>query len=268
MSDAPPAFDPPVDVLWTGGWDSTFRVLSLLSEGRTVRPHYLEYPGRDSVPEERAAIAEIRAGAAARGWGDRLLPLIAVSTEDLDPDPEVESRLETLQTRAYCGKQYAYLSRYALQRLGGRPLDLSVHLDDRAEFFVRPHAVPDVDGDGYALGPSADDATRLFAPFRFPLLDLTKEEMRETSEERGFADLMKKTWFCHNPVRRSRGLAVPCGVCLPCRYSHEEGMGHRIGFTGHARRIAVDNFGPTVKGLSDLRVRLGVGTRLRALVGR
>ncbi len=237
-ADSPPQIvddSLPVDVLWTGGWDSTYRVLSLLHAGRTVRPHYVESLGRVSIPEERAAIAAVAAGVRTRGWGDRLLPLAVLSAADLEPDAQADARLAELRGRQVCGRQYEYLARYALQRLGGRPLDLSVHLDDKAELIVRPHVT--AGRDGYVLAEVSDDAVRLFEPFRFPLLDLTKPDMRARAEAAGFQDLMELTWFCHKP-RRIFGRSAPCGDCSPCRWTHEEGMGHRLPLLARVRRAA------------------------------
>lgn len=29
------------NVLWTSGWDSTFRIIQLIKEGREVQPYYI-----------------------------------------------------------------------------------------------------------------------------------------------------------------------------------------------------------------------------------
>ena len=50
-------------LLWTGGWDSTYRLLSLLlGEERAVQPYYiLDNPrSRPAVPAEREAMRRIR----------------------------------------------------------------------------------------------------------------------------------------------------------------------------------------------------------------
>ncbi len=57
-----------VPLLWTGGWDSTFRLLHLvIVEGHAVQPYYmidrLHY--RPGVPEEQDAMRRIRAPASA-----------------------------------------------------------------------------------------------------------------------------------------------------------------------------------------------------------
>lgn len=50
-----------VNLLWTGGWDSTFRLLELLEHtGQTIQPHYIVDPGRPSFKLEMKQMAEIR----------------------------------------------------------------------------------------------------------------------------------------------------------------------------------------------------------------
>ena len=57
---------PSVHLLWTGGWDSTFRLLQLLLQQRVpVVPHYLVDDTRPSAQTELRTMACIR---------DRLAP--------------------------------------------------------------------------------------------------------------------------------------------------------------------------------------------------
>lgn len=222
----------PVDLLWTGGWDSTFRLLQLvISEGRPVRPHYVEAPVRAGTSYELAAMRAIRDGIERRGFGDRLAPLRTKVEADIAPDPRTKPWIEALRARSVLGWQYEYLSRYARQVLpdGGR-LELSVHLDDKAEGFLRPHVVRL--GGIYVMADAVtDEPMRLFDPFSFPLLDLTKNDMSEVAHRDGFSDLMDLTWFCHSPHK-----GKPCGTCNPCVYTQDEGMGHRLPLAAHLRR--------------------------------
>lgn len=49
-----------VNILWTGGWDSTFRVVELSRmEGITIQPVYVIDPNRKSVPYELRAMDNI-----------------------------------------------------------------------------------------------------------------------------------------------------------------------------------------------------------------
>ena len=234
---------PPVDVLWTGGWDSTYRVLDLaLVQGRPVRPHYLIDPARASTAAEIGAIRKIKERAERRGA--RIGRLRVTAIFDVPEDAEVTAAHRRLRTQGHLGGQYDWLSRYARSLATnegpdvGRDapaLELSVHRDDKAEAFLRGHVVRESDG-SWTLGPDAPpDLQSVFGPLRFPLLDLTKEGMAAAADEAGFADLLELTWFCFDP----RG-GQPCGVCLPCRYTNEEAMGRRLPPSAHARRRAVD----------------------------
>lgn len=221
-----------VDLLWTGGWDSTFRLLQLVvAEGRSVRPHYIEVPVREGSAYELVAMRAIRDGIERRALGDLLAPLQTVVEDDITPDPRTRPWIEALRARSKLGWQYEYLSRYACEVLpeGGR-LELSVHLDDKAEGFLRPHVIRS--GGTYVMRDDvADEPMHLFDPFSFPLLDFNKAEMAAAAQQGGFSDLMNLTWFCHTPHH-----GEPCGTCNPCIYTYHEGMGHRLPRAAHIRR--------------------------------
>jgi hypothetical protein len=226
-----------VHMLWTGGWDSTFRLLQLaLLRGRAVQPHYIVDTGRPSTLHELRAIHAIREGLrdlsidAAR----RVAPLHVVSIHDIAPDPVITGRYARLRSRGPLGTQYDWLARFVRQ-YGVRDLELCIHVDDKAEAFVRPHVAlyESRDGDGWwALSPSVehDPDLALFESYRFPLLRLSKLEMREIARAQGLLPLMLQTWFCHSPVGES-----PCGRCNPCVYTVEEGMGDRLQAVGMRR---------------------------------
>jgi hypothetical protein len=56
------------------------------------------------------------------------------------------------------------------------------------------------------------------------VFDMTKRDMQRAARERGFAELMELTWFCHVPTPDGR----PCGRCNPCRYTMDEGLARRV----------------------------------------
>ena len=234
---------PPVDVLWTGGWDSTYRVLDLaLIQGRPVRPHYLVDPARASTAAEIGAIRKIKERAERRGA--RIGRLRVTAIFDVPEDAEVTAAHRRLRTQGHLGGQYDWLSRYARSLTASEvpdageaapALELSVHRDDKAEAFLSRHVVREGSGT-WALAPEAPcDLQAVFGLLRFPILDLTKEDMDDAANGAGFADLLGLTWFCFDP-KGDR----PCGVCLPCRYTNEEAMGRRLPPSAHVRRRAHD----------------------------
>jgi hypothetical protein len=227
---------PGTRLLWTAGWDSTFRLLSaLLVRHKAVQSYYLIDPDRPSTPDELHAMQRITAAVGEKHPREAALlrsPVIAKVT-DLHPDPETSERFARLRSRSHLGGQYDWLARFARQQ-GLSDLELAIHRDDRAHAFLAPHVVPaDCGGDPcYRLADDpADPDLRLFERFRFPVFDMTKRQMQQAAREAGFADIMELTWFCHVPTADGR----PCGRCNPCRYTIEEGLGRRVPLHGRLR---------------------------------
>jgi len=131
-------------VLWTGGWDSTFRLLQLLLLHRVpVVPHYLEDPARPSTQIERATMAHIEDCLRATHPHVRelLQPLRVAAVADIARDEEIERALRRIRARSYIGDQYAWLPAFCKQRaLDG--LELGVHRDDKVQALLRGFAVP------------------------------------------------------------------------------------------------------------------------------
>src|SRR5690606_13712590 len=127
-----------IELLWTSGWDSTFRLLSaLFLEGVSVRPHYIVDPLRPSVSAEQRAMAAIRDAVdeALPGASERLLPTLVSERDEIPPDPRITEMFADLAARGPSGSQYEWLSRYALWRaLSG--LELSIYHDDRANAYL------------------------------------------------------------------------------------------------------------------------------------
>lgn len=63
--------------------------------------------------------------------------------------------------------------------------------------------------------------------FMKSLFNMTKEQEVESLTAMGYNEIVKYTWFCHNPV-----LGMPCGHCNPCKDAINEGMSWRVPLTG------------------------------------
>lgn len=223
---------PMVNLLWTGGWDSTYRLLTLLlSEHVTIQPYYVidEAKLRPSVPAERAAMQRIREaiGVTHPDAMPRLLPTIEVPVGDIATNDVIHSHFERCLRTGFIGGQYEWLARLCAERKI-QQLELAIHRDDRARELLADVIGPD----HRTLDPrhAADDRYELFKYFRFPVFDKTKRDMRDDARRAGFEDLMALTWFCHRPKH-----GQPCGVCNPCIYTIEEGLADRIPWRGRVR---------------------------------
>lgn len=228
-----------VELLWTSGWDSTFRLLgALFLEDVAVQPHYIVDRQRASHPAELRAMAKIsRALALALPEAaGRLLPTITVERDEIPPHPKTTEMFASLAARGPIGSQYEWLARYTLLA-GLEDLELSIHRDDRANAYLignvtkfreQPFAA-------YRLAPDARGSDLdLFANFVFPIFDLSKVDMREHAARHGFLDILELSWFCHKP----RAGDVPCGICNPCRDAVAEGVGYRLPRSSRIRQAA------------------------------
>jgi hypothetical protein len=235
---------PGSNLLWTGGWDSTYRLLELvLVHGREVQPHYLIDTNRASLGVELRAMRRIKSRLFEQHPEARKLlrPVCYREVGDIAPYPAFSEKVARLVKRVSTGTQWDWIGRFAQET---RIADLEVCLvraDDQTCRALSPLLPPEPPSDSEAVALSDRDPDDLvyqvFRFYRFPLIYTTKPEIRTLAERHGFAELMELTWFCHHP----RGKERPCGTCTPCRYAIRLGMGKRVPLSGrlryHARRV-------------------------------
>ena len=223
-----------IRLLWTGGWDSTFRLLQLLlDQGRSVEPHYLIDPKRGSVSIELETMDAIRFRLAERYPQTRrlLLPSRIADARDLPPDDEVHNSMLRLVAAWNLGSQYGWLARYC-RHAGFMGVEMGLERPPLGEPMVtgrlKGHARSLGEGPGrvYEIAPQfrEQDVGVVFRYFHFALFDLWKTEMLAIAAERGWRDIMGMTWFCHSPLRDR----TPCGLCHPCTYAIRMGLKWRV----------------------------------------
>lgn len=245
----------PVNLLWTGGWDSTYRLLDLvLNQGLSVQPHYVVRPERNTAPIEMATMEKVKAQIAARSPAARALVLdtLFYDPRAVPDDPEIAATVERLKSSAYIGEQYISLAALARHnRLDA--LELCVHVDDRLYLHLQ-HDVVGIGGGRYRLDdrPSRPELA-IFTPFIFPILLMTKVDMERAAQRSGFLDILELSWFCFAPDRKGR----PCGRCHACGYTMDEGMGRRVPWQGHVRRQAYRIIRPARAVMRRLARRMG-----------
>jgi len=192
----------PVRLLWTGGWDSTFRLLHLLLvQQRAVQPVYLVSSGRASTMQELTTMERLRAEVLPRLTDPSLLrPTQVHLWSDFPPSPALREAYAAVAAQEHIGIQYLHLAAVA-QALDWHDAEVGVIAADR--WGAR------------GAGPGSV----LFERFAFPLLDLPKARMGEIAREHGFYDLLVQRWFCQTPLA-----GRPCGVCHPCRTATRDGV--------------------------------------------
>lgn len=215
----------PVQLLWTGGWDSTYRLLDLVLGRRVpVQPWYVKDEERASMAKEIEVMAAIREAVAPRDpeAATLLYPTRFVRMDTIAPEPDLTAMYAQLRI----GSQYDWLARLARQQ-GLHALELSVEKrNSRVHRMLWQNTEPvrGAGGETFRLKARVTDPDlELFRHFAFPILHLTKQDLYERARHAGFLDLMRMTWFCHDP----RG-GRPCGSCTPCLIAIGEGMGGGI----------------------------------------
>lgn len=214
-------------ILWTSGWDSTFQLMRyLVTDTAPIQPIYLVDETRPSTAMELLAMKRIkqRIRADFPDQAGRLLPVQIVCVSDLLENDKMTRAISEIRRRHRLGIQYEWLGRFCRQ-FGVAELDLCIHRDDHAHDVLQ-HVVEDgASGQGYRVGDrhAGTAEHELFKPYKFPVFNLTKLQMKAMAKEMGFGPIMELTWFCHDPKN-----GKPCGVCRPCHYTIEEGLGSRV----------------------------------------
>ncbi len=249
-----------VNLLWTGGWDSTFRLLQLLLLHRVpVVPYYLADPGRASTRIELETMARISTHLRQRHPHTRpLLQSIRVTAVgDVLPHPDITSALREVRRRLYIGDQYAWLPAFCRHQ-GIDDMELGVHVDDRVQRLLQALVTAYRHPAGFQsvrVDPRHVQTPefRLFRDFSFPLFQIDKRSIDTQARARGWSEIMEMTWFCHTPVR-----GQPCGVCAPCVFTIEEGLARRVPASRRAASVVYRRLAfPLIKSFRQVRASVG-----------
>lgn len=223
-------FETIVRILWTGGYDSSYRVVQLSRYNVTIQPYYLS-DNRKSEVNELLAIESITSDIKKHPETKcTILPLVKYNVEDIEPDEEITKAYQRLYLKTKIGSQYDWLARF-VKRIPG--LELCV---EKAETSKEYNCIIKLGGgirrviddeiSYWILDKTKSDADviKIFGYFRFPILQIDKLEMKDEYMKLGFIETMHKTWFCHTPINNE-----PCGICNPCKSVIEGGLSFRLG---------------------------------------
>lgn len=216
-------------VFWTGGFDSTFRVLqAVIDEGRMVQPFYLsgdidnaptKQVKRKNKDMELLAMQRVRNELCNMHPNacSRLLPIIIV--EDIPIHSKTKQWMHTLAKHRVVRRptcQYGSLGQFS--RYMQIPIELGIVRDGHSNGGIYSGLKDKVHGRG-RLCRIKQSALRthpeyaLFRSLRFPLMYIDKPEMWKIANANGYGKLMQLTWSCWYPTADGK----PCNKCLMCR---------------------------------------------------
>lgn len=214
-------FDPScVNLFWTGGYDSTFRLLQLvIIENKCVNPIYLNFKGldgvnirRQNVPFELASMEKIINELHYLGYGHLVRPLTIVTYVGLSD--EVLAATTKMYNDGHLRRpisQYAHMIQFAL--------DHNIIIEECAEKSIHSTSyklvTPYLNKNKLIDVHKIVDRPELYVirNLRFPTIDLTKHDMLKIAKQYNFDYILSFTKTCWYPTKTGS----PCGNCPMCR---------------------------------------------------
>ena len=217
-----------MNVLWTGGWDSTFRVIQLYRLDANIQPIYVLDYNRASAKKELEVVNKLIDEIPLRFTESKgeILPLTVIKREEIPSDLFLKLIYKWLRYKVSLGSQYYWLACLA-KNYSYQNLEVSFHKEDLDKFFSKEQLIEYIDpclGLNWRVNPKKVEFFRrhLFKNMTFPLITISKPEMKVIAEENNFINLMESTWFCHKSGEK------PCGNCNPCKQYIRDGFGYRL----------------------------------------
>jgi 7-cyano-7-deazaguanine synthase len=122
---------PIINLLWTGGLDSTFRLCHLSHYAVTVQPYYITEK-RKSMKNEIRAMDKIRTLLSKNCNKEfSILPTIYVDRDTIAADAELTQSWNVLHDKYVIGSQYEYIARFAKQQ--GIKLEVGIEFSPRSK---------------------------------------------------------------------------------------------------------------------------------------
>lgn len=227
-----------IDLLWTGGWDSTFRLLQiLLHEKKIVQPYYVIDSTRNSLGVEIYFRNVLKEAIFARYPQAKnfLLPTIYINIDSIEPDDEIQQAYQDLKKHVPLGNQHEWLPRFCKQHQiygmemstenGSTPEELWANAR-----FLKNHFSDDpatlCERDFFLYQTSK----KLYKYFRFPVIHFSKQDMLDEAQKNDWLPILTKTWFCYQPLYIPVKGYVACGNCVTCKYLKRIDFDWRIPF--------------------------------------
>lgn len=224
-----------VYIFWTGGWDSTYRMVELSQMEETeVFPVYVMDTTRPSLEIEKETIQKL--------WRKldenprtvaKIHPVTWIREDQIPEYNDISEAYTRLQRENKFGSQYEYLAKVArlypgievcITKITNTPHGCSGLIYKYGKIIAKD--------DTYVVDPacSNQDIILLFGNISFPLAGISKQEMLQNIIQRGYSDLMQGIHFCYFPRHNE-----PCGVCSPCIQKMSGGLEFLIPKRGQFR---------------------------------
>jgi hypothetical protein len=103
-----------IRILWTGGWDSTYRIVELSRQNITIEPIYVYGDNRQSEKKEINAMKRIlKELERMEKTKAQFLPIKFISKDSIPPNKEITAAYNKIARETNLGSQHEWLARLA-----------------------------------------------------------------------------------------------------------------------------------------------------------
>lgn len=249
-----------VFVFWTGGWDSTYRIVELSMKEVIISPVYVIDQDRPSSYLEMETMDRISSVLRkCENTKAIILPVKKIEKEHIKDHIEITKAYKTISSHIKLGNQYDWLARLAMDY---PEIEVSIEKPN-GEYGGCSAAIErfgelkrEKDTFKIQKNKSSKELCLLFENMSFPIINITEREMVNNIKKWGYENVMKLIWFCHAPIKRET-----CGFCRPCEQKMECGMDFLLSEKGK-RRYKVFRILKSILGNKLGRKLMILGTRL------
>lgn len=214
---------PVVSILWTGGWDSSYRVIELSRMRVSIQPVYILDERRASNQRELNSIQTITDMLKARQETVAdFLPLQIENVNKLAKNEHIDEVTQKLREQYDWGIQHNWTAKVALKYpMIEMCIEKVVKGYMPTREIIRDHGKLVETEMGLVVDQENSDDILITAlgNIRLPVFEITEQQMRDNIQAWGYEDVMKNIWFCHNPID-----GKPCGLCSPCHTKFDSKM--------------------------------------------
>lgn len=218
-----------VNILWTGGWDSSYRMVELSRMDITIQPIYVYGEGRSSENYELKAMQNILIKIDEKNETTaEILPIDFIRFDNIKLNNDISKAYNSITKEIHLGGQYEWLPCLALKY---NNLEIGIE-KAHPEQSGAINAIKnfgemqyDRKQDTYLLdvNNSTQNLKILFQNLSFPIINKTGEDMKKNILLWGYEDVMENAWMCFTPI-----FGKPCGTCNPCKSKMETNMGFML----------------------------------------
>lgn len=213
-----------IEILWSGGWDSTFMLLKLAREYDVIQPYYILFNRSNQEYEINAIHNVLNKIAGHKEITCHILPVIYVRKEDIVEPLWLRLCWEKYKDKPYSvAPQYLTLAAFAMNHKGiaigqERYYEIPGHMTRL--MYEKGHMLFTKDGVGYFDSRRSNkEVFALFGNAIYPVSLYSELMMKDKVIEWCCQDIMKDAWFCYYPIN-----GKPCGLCGPCRVKIKQCM--------------------------------------------